>query len=83
MTTVGAFEAKTHLSQLLERVEQGEEITITRRGRAVARLVPMSGTRDPEAVRAVFRRMAERARQSGVKPITSEEWKSYVEKGRR
>lgn len=40
MTTVGTFEAKTHLSALLERVERGEEITITKHGRAVARLVP-------------------------------------------
>jgi prevent-host-death family protein len=38
--TVGAFEAKTHLSALLQRVERGEEITITRHGKAVARLVP-------------------------------------------
>lgn len=37
---VGAFEAKTHLSALLERVERGEEIVITRHGRPVARLVP-------------------------------------------
>jgi prevent-host-death family protein len=41
MKTVGTFEAKTHLSTLLERVERGEEITITRHGRAVARLVPV------------------------------------------
>jgi prevent-host-death family protein len=41
MTTVGTFEAKTYLSALLERVERGEEITITRHGRAVARLVPV------------------------------------------
>jgi prevent-host-death family protein len=40
MTTVGTFEAKTRLSALLERVELGEEITITRHGKAVARLVP-------------------------------------------
>jgi len=40
MTMVGTFEAKTHLSALLERVERGEEITITKHGRAVARLVP-------------------------------------------
>jgi prevent-host-death family protein len=39
MRTVGAFEAKTHLSQLLDAVEQGEEIVITRRGKEVARLV--------------------------------------------
>jgi prevent-host-death family protein len=42
MKTVGTFEAKTHLSALLERVERGEEITITRHGKAVARLVPAS-----------------------------------------
>jgi prevent-host-death family protein len=41
MRTVGTFEAKTHLSALLERVVRGEEITITKHGRAVARLVPI------------------------------------------
>ena len=40
MREVGAFEAKTKLGQLLDQVEHGEEIVITRRGRAVARLVP-------------------------------------------
>jgi len=39
--TVAAFEAKTHFSSLLERVEHGEEITITRHGKAVARLLPI------------------------------------------
>jgi len=38
--SVGVHEAKTHLSRLLERVSAGEEITITRRGEDVARLVP-------------------------------------------
>lgn len=37
---IGAFEAKTHLSALLERVQQGEQIVITRHGRPVARLMP-------------------------------------------
>ena len=41
MRTVGTFEAKTHLSALLEQVEGGEEITITKHGRPVARLVPV------------------------------------------
>ena len=40
MTTVGAFEAKTHLPKLLERVEAGESIIITRHGEEVAHLVP-------------------------------------------
>ena len=38
--TVGAFEAKTKFSELLERVSQGAEITITKHERPVARLVP-------------------------------------------
>jgi prevent-host-death family protein len=40
MRTIGAFEAKTNLSALLQRVAGGEEIVITRRGKAIARLVP-------------------------------------------
>ncbi|MGH8690652.1 MAG: type II toxin-antitoxin system Phd/YefM family antitoxin [Burkholderiales bacterium] len=40
MITVGSFEAKTKLAELLDRVEAGETVTITRRGKAVARLVP-------------------------------------------
>lgn len=42
MREVGAFEAKTRLSELLASVEAGETVTITRRGKAVARLVPVS-----------------------------------------
>ncbi len=38
--SVGVHEAKTHLSKLLARVQDGEEIAITRRGEEVARLVP-------------------------------------------
>lgn len=40
MKEVGAFEAKTRLGQLLDWVEAGEEVVITRRGKVVARLVP-------------------------------------------
>jgi prevent-host-death family protein len=47
MTTVGAYEAKTHLPALLERVASGEQITITRHGRPVARLVPAEAPATP------------------------------------
>lgn len=40
MSSVGAFEAKTHLPELLERASRGERITITKRGTPVAVLVP-------------------------------------------
>jgi prevent-host-death family protein len=42
MASVGAFEAKTHLSELLERVRRGERITITRHGIPAAMLVPVA-----------------------------------------
>jgi prevent-host-death family protein len=40
MTTVGAFDAKTHLNALLKRVSKGETIRITLRGVPIAKLVP-------------------------------------------
>ncbi|MFT3878818.1 MAG: type II toxin-antitoxin system prevent-host-death family antitoxin [Gemmatales bacterium] len=40
-TTIGSYDAKTRLSELLERVQNGEEITITRHGNPVARLIPV------------------------------------------
>ena len=40
METVGSHEARTHLPRLLQRVEQGETIIITRHGKAIARLIP-------------------------------------------
>ena len=43
MGEIGAYEAKTRLAELLTRVESGERITITRHGRPVAELVPVSG----------------------------------------
>ena len=44
METVGAFEAKTHLAALLDRVSAGEKITITRHGVPAAMLVPVGAT---------------------------------------
>jgi prevent-host-death family protein len=44
MDTIGTFEAKTHLTRLLDRVAAGEQITITRHGTPIARLVPIRPT---------------------------------------
>jgi prevent-host-death family protein len=54
MHTVGSYEAKTHLPQLLERVEHGETIIITRHGKPVARLVPaVAGIARPDVALAI------------------------------
>ena len=55
MHEIGAFEAKNKLGTLLDWVEQGEEVLITRRGKAVARLVPA----EPGFDRAKARRAAD------------------------
>jgi len=43
---IGAFEAKTHFSQLIEKAEQGEDFIITKRGKPVAKIVPFQ--QEPE-----------------------------------
>jgi len=55
--TVGAYEAKTHLSELLEKVEAGDEITITKHGAPVAKLVPVKKETSPEERAAAIKRI--------------------------
>lgn len=50
VTTVGAYEAKTHLPRLLAEVEAGGEVVITKHGRPVARIVPVEEARDVQDV---------------------------------
>lgn len=54
-TEVGAYEAKTHLAELLRRVEKGERITITRHGHPVAELVPASDERRRRKAESIAR----------------------------
>ena len=62
MQTVDSSEAKTHLPRLLERVAQGESLTITRHGRPVARLVPIENTTHGRAEQAAQRLISRRRR---------------------
>lgn len=68
MPQVGTFEAKTHLSRLLEQVERGEEITITKRGVPVATLAPIAGRhpRDPQAAVAAIKAFRRGRRLAGL-----------------
>ncbi len=79
MKEVGTFEAKTHLSALLDEVAAGTEVVITRRGIAVARLVPANAPRasavgDPIARAKAFARHQTLGRLS---------WKKLRDEGRR
>lgn len=79
MIRVGAFDAKTHLSSLLDRVAGGEEVLITRRGTPVARLVPA----EPAEQRRIDGVIAElRAVRSGTS-LGGLDWKQLRDEGRR
>jgi len=78
--SIGLFEAKTHLSELIARAERGEEVIITRHNKPVAKLVPMpvgEATADGrrEAVTALLQGAA--GRQLGL------DWKALRDEGRR
>lgn len=83
MRKIGAFEAKNTLGSLLDLVEQGEEITITRRGKPVARLVPNVAQKDRSPALAAAQRIRERAKALGGRPFDWDEWKAYRDEGRR
>ena len=57
METIGAFDAKTRLSELLDRTEHGEAFQITKHGRPVGKLVPPDTARDPQAIAAAVERL--------------------------
>lgn len=79
---VGAFEAKNTLGALLDRVERGEEIVITRHGKAVARLAPCATIIDQGAAKAALARIRARARGLDAGPIPWETLKAERDAGR-
>lgn len=82
MNAFGAFEAKNKLGHLLDLVEHGEEVTITRHGREVARLVPVQRGFNRDEARAAVRRIRQRAEQRKLGRFDWSEWKSYCDQGR-
>jgi prevent-host-death family protein len=83
MIEVGAQEAENTLSALLDRVERGEEVRITRHGRKVARLVPDLPQHDVDEARAALARISAMAKEAKAGPFNWEEWKAYRDEGRR
>lgn len=79
MQSVGSYEAKTHLPALLDRVAQGEQITITRHGVPVALLTPVSDARKPD-VRETIEAMIEFRKGHRLNGLSIRE---MIEEGRR
>jgi prevent-host-death family protein len=77
--SVGAFEAKTHLSTLLDRVAGGEEVVITKHGKPVARLVGAQHV-DRARVTEVIEKLKELRKGTRLDGLS---WKSLRDEGRR
>ena len=80
MTEIGAFEAKNTFGSLLDRVESGEIISITRHGRRVARLVPSDESVDRAEAKAAMERMLSRV--SGQASFDFNEFRRDRDEGR-
>lgn len=87
MTTMTAFEAKTHFGEVLVRVSRGEEIVITRYDKPMARIVP-EGRRDPREVMAAVDGLLALQKQiadhsEGSATLSDAEARSAIEEGRQ
>ncbi len=81
--SVGAYQAKTHLPQLLDRVEGGESITITRHGKPIARLVPAAVEAAKPDVRKAVEDLKRFQREHGPTLGPGLTIRDLIEEGRR
>ncbi len=83
MQTIQASEAKTHFLRILDEVERGKSVTVTRRGKTVARIVPVAPS-DEERREQIRRAMASILEiRKRTKPVSIEEILSARDEGRR
>lgn len=79
MQSIGAFQAKTYFSAILEQVEKGEQIIITKHGRPVARLIPATGT-DRKHIKKIIQRFKNLAQSHTLGGL---DWKQLRDEGRK
>jgi prevent-host-death family protein len=79
MAEVGAFEAKTHLPRLLERVKKGERFVITKHGHPVAELIPFR-KRDPDKIHAAIENLKAFQKTHSLGSLSVQE---MIEEGRK
>jgi len=80
MKTVGSYEAKTHLAQLLKRVGKGERITITKHGVPIATLLPVDSQKNKKPLREVIEQLKRFRSEHRLDGLSVRE---LIEEGRR
>jgi prevent-host-death family protein len=79
MQILGAFEAKTHFSSLLDQVEKGEQVIITKHGHPVAKLISIK-TPDKEGMRLAIKRLKAFNKTNQLGEL---DWKALRDEGRK
>jgi antitoxin (DNA-binding transcriptional repressor) of toxin-antitoxin stability system len=78
-----AVEEEEKLGALVDLLERGEEVVITRNGREIARAVPAARAKvNPAEARAALQRIRKRAEEAKLGPFDWQEWKAYRDEGR-
>ncbi len=80
--SIGIFEAKTHFTKIISQVMSGEEIFITRRGKTVAKIIPIEKTSDKELIQSTILRIQNLAKSMQLGNFSWNEWKNYRDEGR-
>ena len=83
MQPVSVVDAKKKFGRLLDCVERGEDVTITRYGKPVARLIAIEPLLDRAEAHAALAGLRLRAEQGLAEPFNWDEWKSLRDEGRR
>lgn len=80
---VGCFEAKTNFNKIINNVINGEEILVTKRGKPVAKIIPIEKSFDTERVKNTFLRLNNLAKEMNLGKFDWEELKSYRDEGKK
>jgi prevent-host-death family protein len=80
---VGCFEAKTNFNKIINNIVNGEEIVVTKRGKPVAKIIPIDKSIDTERVKNTFLRLNNLAKEMNLGKFYWEELKSYRDEGKK
>lgn len=80
---VGCFEAKTNFNKIINNIVNGEEVVVTKRGKPVAKIIPIEKSIDTERVKNTFLRLNNLAKEMNLGKFDWEELKSYRDEGKK
>lgn len=80
---VGCFEAKTNFNKIINNLVNGEEVVVTKRGKPVAKIIPIDKSINFERVNNAFLRLDNLAKEMNLGKFNWEELKSYRDEGKK